>query len=137
MYNLQKQMSHLGTILFRISLVGVLCSIGVLFSQILVILIYVVLIIIGLLSLLTLFFNEDFRKLFDVTNSFGVFLNEAQNYFPTILGISLALLLIGFALQIPSYKEEGFRTKLILYGSCSFVVIVLLIFAMQGGIRIV
>lgn len=132
-YYLQKNISRFGIILSRLAIVFLVIGIGLLFSQVLVILTYVILIAVGLLSLLTLFFNEDFQNLFNVTNSFSDFFSKAQTYFPTIMGISVALFVVGFICQLADYKSRSSHTELLLYGFCTLLTSVIFAVSMLGG----
>lgn len=132
-FSLQKSISRFGIILCRLSLLGVIASVCLIFSPLLVILIYLILLIIGLLSLLTLFFNENFRNLFDVTNSFNEILTKAQAYFPILMGISLAFLICGFLCQIVDYKDQSTKPKLFFYGIFIGIAFLLFLIPMIGG----
>ncbi|MDE7264196.1 MAG: hypothetical protein K2N64_06010 [Anaeroplasmataceae bacterium] len=132
-YSLRRNIAHLGTILFRLSFIGLFLILALLFSQILVLVVYVVLIVIGLISLCTLFFVEDFRKLFDVTNSFQDFLNRSNTYIPMVAGISLVFIGLAFVFMLPNYKDRKTRIHLILCALLFVLVIVLLVIGGRGG----
>ena len=130
-YPLQKNLSHLGTIFFRLSLVSLVFIFGILVSQILILTFYVLLCLIGLLSLCTLFFVEEYRSLFDVTASFADFFNNATSYFPIFISISLILLLMSFACFIPNYKNS--KKNIIFNIILLITLLVALIIYKQGG----
>lgn len=132
-YGLQKNISRFGTILCRLAVLASVVGFGLLASQLLGALICLLLALIGLMSLCILFFNEDFRRLFDVANSFNDLFAKAQAFFPMIIGISLALLVCGFICQIVDYKDSHTRIKLILYGGCIILLSILFAVLMIGG----
>lgn len=132
-YKLQQNLSRLGSILLNFSFIGLFCVLSVLFSQILVLLIYLLLILIGMLSLFTLFFNDQFRQLFDVTNSFNDLILTANQYFPLIIGLSLSLVFCSILCMIGNYKDIRTRRKLIVSILLFVVLLVLWIVGSIGG----
>ncbi|MDE6047143.1 MAG: hypothetical protein K2M08_07100 [Anaeroplasmataceae bacterium] len=133
-YNLQKNLSHLGTILYRFSFFGLLCLIGLLISEVFVLLIQLVLVMIAFLTLFTLFFDEGFRNLFDVTASFNDVIINARSYIPLVVGISLGLLVCAFVCLLPDYKNKQTKRRLIFCVGLFVLFIILLLVGLQGGV---
>ncbi|MDE5546569.1 MAG: hypothetical protein K2I88_03810 [Anaeroplasmataceae bacterium] len=133
-YNLQKNLAHLGTILYRFSFFGLLCLLGLLISEIFVVLILLILVMIAFLTLFTLFFDEGFRNLFDVTASFGNLIASAKTYIPLVAGISLGLLVCAFVCLLPDYKDKQTKRRLIFCVCLTVLFIILLIVGLQGGV---
>ena len=132
-YKLQNHFAHLGVILYRLSYIGLFCMAGVVFSQVLTLLIYLILIMIGLLSLLTLFFVEGYRELFDVTNSFNELLQQSYSYFPLVIGICLVLILGAILCMLPNYKNIQTRRRLIPSFILLILFVILLIIGLSRG----
>ena len=132
-YNLQKNLAHLGTILYRFSFIGLFCVLGLVVSEILVVLITLLLLMVAMATLFTLFLDEGFRNMFDVTNSFGQFFSEAGKYLPVVVAISLTLLVLGCLCLLPDYKNKATRSRLIISLFMAVILTILLIIGLNGG----
>lgn len=133
-YNLQKNLAHFGTILYRFSFIGLFCVLGLLVSEILVLLIFLLLILIAMATLFILFLDEGFRNLFNVTSSFGEVIAEAGKYLPVVVAISLSLLVVGSLCLLPDYKNKSSRTRLIISLFMAILLTILLIGGLNGGV---
>lgn len=132
-YKLQNHLAHLGVILYRFSYIGLFCMAAVIFSQILTLLIYLILILVGLLSLLTLFFVEGYRELFDVATSFNELLQTSYSYFPLVIGICLTLIVGAILCMLPNYRNIQTRRKLIPCFILLILFVILLIIGLSRG----
>ena len=132
-YNLQKNLAHFGTILYRFSFLGVFCVLGLLVSEIFVLLILLLLLMIAMATLFTLFLDEGFRNMFDVTNSFGQVISEAGKYLPVVVAISLTLLVVGCLCLLPDYKNKTTKSRLIISLFLAILLIIMLIIGLNGG----
>lgn len=111
---MKKNLAHLGGILFNYALLGIFILLGITFSQIFLILYYMILLMAALLTLGVALLSEQFRQLWQVGENFNEFLKQAEGYMPVVAGVFGTILVLSFFLLCFDFDQKNNKLKLIL-----------------------
>ncbi|MDE5715511.1 MAG: hypothetical protein K2I42_05195 [Anaeroplasmataceae bacterium] len=127
----KKNLAHLGSILFNYSVLGIIIILGITFSQVFLIIYYVVLIVISLLTLGVVLLSEEFRSLWSLGQNVNSILMQVERWMPIVAGICGVILVFSFVLLCFDSKERKTKNKLII--SIFMMVIFIVILILFGG----